>query len=461
MKKRALQQVLLATLVGVALAEPSLSGQKMSAPIIDLGYARYQGVFDAHNNLTNFRGIRYAAAPTGKNRWRAPQAPPNTSGVQLANANPLMCLQAPTGAASTNPYSSIPHSAISQLKVQTRQTPGTGEDCLFLNVAFPGTKPPSEGLPTVVWIHGGGYISGSLGAFQLGDIVRESKQGVVVVAMQYRLGLFGFLSGNKVKENGDLNAGLLDQHFALRWVHEHISKFGGDPNKVTIWGGSAGAGSVLQHVIAEDGKTTPELFRAAITSSTFLPSQYKFNDPIPEAIYHKVVSQTICSKSSDTLACLRAVNVQVLEQANKNIGYASFFGTFSFGPVVDGTFIKQSATKALKQRKVNGQALLAVTNTNEGPVFVDQHAHANVTHFASQLFPNFGPRQEVAVTRQYNGLGSQLNQQNLVMGESIFVCPTYYLLNAFPDRSFKLITPRTTATSLLAVNQPLSTMLIS
>ncbi|KAG7095864.1 hypothetical protein E1B28_006556 [Marasmius oreades] len=423
MRKRAFQQVLLATLV----AGSSLSGRQTNAPIIDLGYSQYQGVFDANNNVTNFLGLRYAAAPTGENRWRAPQAPQNTSGVQLANANPRPCFSAPTGAAPSNPF----------LKNNKRQTIAKGEDCLFLNIAFPGSTVPSEGLPTVIWIHGGGYIAGSISSFQLADLVRESNQGVVVVAIQYRLGLFGFLSGNKVKENGDLNAGLLDQNFAFRWVREHISKFGGDPNKVTIWGESAGAGAVLQHIIAEDGKTNPQLFRGAITSSTFLPSQYMFNDPLPEALYSEAVSQTNCSQSSDTMACLRAADAQVLQKANEDINVAGFFGTFPFVPVVDGTFIKQRATKVLKQGTVNGQALLAVSNANEGQVFVNQSAPANVRDFVGQLFPTLGPQQELAVTRQYNGLGSQLNQENLVMGESIFVCPTYFLLNAFRSRSFK------------------------
>ncbi|KAF9268298.1 alpha beta-hydrolase [Marasmius fiardii PR-910] len=425
MAKPAFQRALLATFI-VTAASSTLTGRQTSpsAPIIDLGYAQYQGVVDG--NVTNFLGIRYAAAPTGENRWRAPQTPQNTtSGVQPADTNPLGCFGAPTGAAPTNPNS------------EKRQTEQQTEDCLFLNVAFPGSTVPSNGLPTVVFIHGGGYISGSIAPLQLKDLVRESNNGVVAVAFQYRLGLFGFLSGNKVKENGVLNAGLLDQNFALRWVHEHISKFGGDPNKVTIWGESAGAGSVIQHIIAEDGKTTPQLFRGAMTSSTFLPSQYAFNDTIPETLYNEAVSQTNCSQSSDTLACLRATDAQVLQTTNMNINLAGFFGTFPFVPVIDGTFIRQRATQALQQGKVNGEALLAVTNANEGQDFVNQTAPANVTNYAGQLFPNFGPRQEVDVAQLYSGLGSQLDQENLVMGEAIFVCPTYYLLNAFQNRSFK------------------------
>ncbi|KAK1221633.1 hypothetical protein PQX77_015548 [Marasmius sp. AFHP31] len=432
------------TFIGAA---NSLSSRQTAAPVVDLGYARYQGVFDPNTNVTNYRGLRYAAPPTGDLRWQAPQPPANVSGIQQANLDPLPCFQAESyGTSPTNPNSQI---------IDKRQAlPAGGEDCLFLNVASPGTKVPSKGLPTVVWIHGGGYVRQSaLGVnrelkavryiaraasqFQASDLVREANNGVVAVVIQYRLGLFGFLPGSEVKKNGALNAGLLDQNFALRWVQKHISKFGGDPTKVTVWGESAGAGSVLQQVIAEDGQTNPPLFRGAITSSTFLPSQYHYNDTIPERLYNQTVSQANCTSSKNTLACLRRADANLLETINRNINAAGFFGTFVFVPVIDGTFIRQRPTEALRQGKLNGKALLAITNTNEGFNFVNQTAPANVTSYAGNLFPKFGPKQEAAVTRLYNGLGSQLDQVNLVIGEALFICPTYYIVNAFKDRAYK------------------------
>ncbi|THU75139.1 alpha/beta-hydrolase, partial [Dendrothele bispora CBS 962.96] len=216
----------------------------------------------------------------------------------------------------------------------------------------------------------------------------------------------GFLAGQAVKDNGALNAGLLDQDFALRWVQAHISKFGGDPTRVTIWG----AGSVLQHVVANNGQTDPPLFRAAMTSSTFLPSQYQFNDPIPEALYSQIVAQTNCSSSPDSLACLRAVDVNTLESVNVAIVEAGFVGTFVNVPVVDGTFITQRVTEALKQGKVNGQAIFAMTNTNEGTDFVNQTAPANATVYAGQLFPNFRLEQDEEVARLYADVGTPLDQ---------------------------------------------------
>ncbi|KAE9396306.1 alpha/beta-hydrolase [Gymnopus androsaceus JB14] len=234
------------------------------------------------------------------------------------------------------------------------------EDCLFLNVHTPTVTPgKKEGLPVVVNVHGGGYTMGALyggpieGFYDGNSLITHSGNGLVVVTIQYRLGVFGFLAGDEVKAAGALNAGLLDQQFAFQWVQEHILKFGGDPTKVTIWGQSAGAGSVLQHLIANGGQTNPPLFRAAIINSVFLPSQYVYNDPIPKAIYTEVVSQANCSSSSDTLGCLRKAEVTVLATAHKSIGRATFFGTFIPVPVVDGTFITQSPLKALKAGKLN------------------------------------------------------------------------------------------------------------
>ncbi|KAJ8083128.1 hypothetical protein PM082_008997 [Marasmius tenuissimus] len=285
----------------------------------------------------------------------------------------------------------------------------------------------------------GGYIAGSAAGFHGSDLISQSNNGVVVVVIQYRLGLFGFLSGNAVHSDGALNAGLLDQNFALRWVNEHIHKFGGDPTRVTIWGESAGAGSVLQQVIAEDGQTQPPLFRGAITSSSFLPSQYTFNDSIPEALYTQVVDSVGCSSSSDTLKCLREADTNALQTANANINLAGFFGTFAFVPVVDGTFIKQRPIEALKQGKVNGEALLAFTNANEGDLFVNQTATPlSASQYAAELFPLLGQKETAQAGELYAGLGSDLVQENLIQGEAIFVCPTYYLLGAFKDRAYKV-----------------------
>ncbi|KAJ7442655.1 Alpha/Beta hydrolase protein [Mycena latifolia] len=411
-------KLLQGTLVFLASVRAAYS---TNTPVVDLGYAQYQGVFDADLNITTFLGIRYAAPPTGNLRWRAPAPPAKVGGVQLADSQPPKCYQGTFGASLINPLAAR----------DLAQT----EDCLFLSVYSPtlnSTKP----LPTIVWIHGGGYAFGAASDYNGADLVQESNREVVVVVLQYRLGLFGFLAGQQVKDGGALNAGLLDQDFALRWVNKHIRKFGGDPKKVTIWGESAGAGSVLQHIVANNGRTSPQLFRAGITSSTFLPSQYGYNDRIPQTLFNDVATQAGCS-TGDALKCLRAVDSASLQDINLSVILAGFQGTFTFVPVVDGSFITRRPTDLLAQGHLNGDFLLSVTNSNEGPLFVNQSVEYDVAQYARNLFPLFGTRESAAVASVYRSLGSPLEQVNAIMGESIFVCPTYRLLDAFPGESYK------------------------
>ncbi|KAJ7885112.1 Alpha/Beta hydrolase protein [Mycena olivaceomarginata] len=402
------------------------SALAQEAPIVDLGYARYQGTVTAVN-ITQFLGIRYAASPLNDLRFRAPQPPSKVAGVQQATVPPNQCFQTSKGLSSTNP-------------LEVRDIIET-EDCLFLNVYYPsdGAGTPAKGLPVIIFIHGGGYLAGHASATDGADLINQSNRGLVVVIIQYRLGLFGFLSSEKVKQDGDLNVGLLDQDFALRWTNKHISRFGGDPSKVTIWGQSAGAGSVLQHIVANDGRTEPQLFRAAMTSSTFLPSQYHYNDPIRELTFSKIVEQSNCTFATHAMACLRSTDADSLQAINIAINNGAFFGTYTLVPVVDGSYITQRPTLSLLQGKVNGGALLSVTNTFEGVKFVDQTTAdtANATVYALELFPDFGPPQADKVGAFYAGLGTQLFQETALMGESIFICPTYLLLRAFGARAFK------------------------
>lgn len=196
--------------------------------------------------------MRYAAPPTGKLRWQAP-APPltNRSGSIPATEDPPICPQ--TGAFGVPDVYGF--------------TSGYGdEDCLYLNVY---AAPNASVLPVLVWIRieyplvvgssyadrvsdGGGYSK--FGAnYDPSAWMNTNYNGFVVVEIQYRLGAFGFLASPDIKANGMLNAGLLDQAFALKWVQRYVKNFGGDPSRVTIGGESSGAGSVIYHALAYGG----------------------------------------------------------------------------------------------------------------------------------------------------------------------------------------------------------------
>jgi carboxylesterase type B len=292
----------------------------------------------------------------------------------------------------------------------------------------------------VVWIHGGGYQTGNISAYPGQNLVTDSHNRVIAVSIQYRLGAFGFLAGPEVQARGALNAGLLDQNFALQWVQKYISLFGGDPSKVTIWGESAGAGSVLQHVVAHRGQTDPPLFRAAITSSTYLPPQYAADDLIPTLVYDQMLNFTKCDDASDTFACLVSVDSDTLNCANDAVALSAFYQAFVFVPVVDGTFIVERPTITLDRQMVNGDVLLAVTNTFEGTTFTPP-TETNVTDFIRQSFVTLSAQQIDKAASYYTALNATLPgalaQSIAVLGESIFIFPTYFLLKAFNGKAWK------------------------
>ncbi|KIM80547.1 hypothetical protein PILCRDRAFT_72971 [Piloderma croceum F 1598] len=423
----------------LALAEQQiLSAQAGKA--VDLGYATYQSDLSIVPGVTSFLGIRYAASPTGGLRWRAPQAPAKMTEVQNATTQPLQCFQASiagsSGLSTTNPFR--------KQSVDKRDTVGvTSEDCLFLNVHVPTSQTSSSPLPVIVYIHGGGYDAGNISVYPVEDFVKASGYGLVAVQIQYRVGLFGFLPVQMVKDGGDLNTGLLDQNFALQWVQRHISLFGGEPSKVTIWGQSAGAGCMLQHMVAHGGRTEPPLFRAILMNSPFLPFQYPFNDPIPETLYSEVVSQVNCTHSVDSLDCLRKVDASLLLDTDTGIGFKNFLGTYSFVPVIDYDFIVERPMETISRGRLNGHTLLVSTNTHEGNIFVPTATlvQNNFTfrEYVTQLFPRLNQHQIDQIVNIYSkiGLTAVPDLAAAVMGDSIFVCPAYYSVSAFGQQGRK------------------------
>jgi para-nitrobenzyl esterase len=199
-----------------------------------------------------YKGIPFAAAPVGELRWKPPQPARAWSGVRDCFEFGAACPQ------NTLPlFSSIPEMAMGA---------PPSEDCLFLNVWTPA-KRPSDKLPVLYWIHGGGFIVGAASQ-PLYDGEELARLGCVVVSVNYRLGVFGFLAHPALsQESADKvsgNYGLLDQVEGLRWVKRNIAAFGGDPDRVAIFGESAGGVSVLCLMAAPQAKG---LFQAAIAQS--------------------------------------------------------------------------------------------------------------------------------------------------------------------------------------------------
>tara|TARA_R110000782_G_scaffold182437_6_gene272684 strand:+ start:20930 stop:22474 length:1545 start_codon:yes stop_codon:yes gene_type:complete len=226
----------------------------------------------ATDGISVFRGIRYAAAPTGQKRWKPPVAEPDWQGRRDARQFGPLCYQPETRPTANNIYA--------------EQLPEMSEDCLMLNIWAPED---ATDAPVFVWIHGGALVSGG-SSFGMYDGTRLAKEGLVVVSINYRLGVLGFLAHPELSaESPDGisgNYGFLDQIEALRWVKRNIAAFGGDAGNVTIAGESAGALSVMYLMTSPLARG---LFHKAVMQSAYMMStpelkQAKHGHPSSESI---------------------------------------------------------------------------------------------------------------------------------------------------------------------------------
>ncbi|KAK1519600.1 acetylcholinesterase [Colletotrichum costaricense] len=413
-----------------------------SSLIVDLGYAKYEGYNNATSGLNIWKGIRYAAPPTGSQRWQPPRLPSSNDTV-TGGAVPV------TAATEFGPICPQNYPAVPGLPF----IPGD-EDCLFLNVYAPAD---AKDLPVMVYIHGGGYGYGD-GRIDMSEIIGANEGGFVAVVIQYRLGALGFLSSADVKARGVVNAGLLDQAFALAWVQRFIDLFGGNRGKVTIAGESAGAGSVMYHTLAVDASLGTTLFKNGIAASPYLPFHYDYDAAFPTARYQAFAEKAGCSSSVDVLACLRGKDSMTLQLASANTTFEQPYGFWAFYPVTDGVYIKSLPTEQMKQKRVNGERLLVGHNANEGPLLTPPNivSVADLTSWLKLEFPNLSAGQidEILAANptktgandtrfETNGLTGltaldvsqsgtgQQQRANNIYAEATFVCPSYWLSDAF------------------------------
>lgn len=263
-----------------------------------------------------FRGVPYAAPPVAGLRWRPPQPGQTWLGVRTADTFGPSAMQADTGAFGPWTKEFIFGNTVS-------------EDCLYLNV-WTGAADPRERRPVLVFIHGGGFTGGS-GEVLVYDGESLAKKGLVVVTINYRLGVFGFLVHpelTKESEHGASgNYALLDQLAALKWIQKNIAAFGGDPKRVTIAGQSAGASSVHYLLASPQAKG---LFHRAIAQSG---SRFGRNVPSRASAEPDGITW-MKAKGADSLAALRAMPAAALLGGNGP----------RFNPVADGWFLPTEGT---------------------------------------------------------------------------------------------------------------------
>jgi len=314
---------------GGRAAAPPVDYTTMAKQNVKISTGELRGVII--DEVARFQGIPYAAPPVVDLRWKPPAPAAKWTGVRDA-------FEPGGGCAAPN------------------------EDCLYLNVQKPEGAKPGDKLPVMVYIHGGSFTSGQGSAY---DGTRFVKQGIVVVTINYRLGRAGWFSHPALtKEGQPANFGLLDQIASLKWVQSNIGAFGGDPKKVTIFGESAGAVSVLYLVISPEARG---LFRGAISQSGF-PRNVPGNRAAIDAYSARAASAA--GVTGDTPAAAAALRRLPLTAFPASQGY--FDNTRAY-PTVDGRSIRYGITEGFEK----GDAKVAVMiggNSNDASLYNMQNS---------------------------------------------------------------------------------------
>ena len=303
------KNLLLPLLSAAAFAAP-LEGRQ-SGPSVTIADGTLIG--STSQGVDSFKGIPFAQPPVGNLRLRKPLPLAKGFGTRQATQSGPACPQFGT----TTNTGLLPADALTKfLNTPLAQNiTNASEDCLFIDIVRPSNATSSSKLPVLYWIYGGGFESGSNGMYDGSSLVKKSislGEPVVYVAVNYRLGGFGFLGGSDLSAEGaNTNLGLRDQRLGLQWVQDNIAKFGGDPTKVTIWGESAGAISVQDQTIINGGDNRYKgkaLFRAAIMNSGSIIPAAPVTGVKSNAVYNTVVKAAGCQSASSKLACLRALS---------------------------------------------------------------------------------------------------------------------------------------------------------
>jgi para-nitrobenzyl esterase len=314
-------------------------------------------------DITIFKGIPFAAPPVGDLRWKAPQPAKSWTGV-------LKCEKF-----SASPMQRKPVPFMMWTEEFITPPENLSEDCLYLNIWTPA-KTAKDKLAVFVWIYGGGFSSGSA-ACAVYDGEEMSKKGVIFVSINYRVGVFGFLahpelsSESAAKVSG--NWGLLDQVAALQWISKNIEAFGGDPQKVTIAGQSAGSMSVCALVASP---LTSGLFRGAIAQSGGILNS-RMNSTLADAEKSGLAFMTKMKASN--IAELRKKSAQELIDAGGN-----------FGVVADGYVIPADVFAAFRNGKFNDVAIMAGWVSGDGSLFGDQKLTPE--KYKEQAIKNYGDK---------------------------------------------------------------------
>ena len=394
-----------------ALFAPPAFAQIQQGTLITLADGQVQG----HLNGTTreFLGLPYAAPPTGTLRWRPPTPVTPWNGVLDAVSYSNSC---PQTAALIG-------------------VPSENEDCLYLNVWTPDPA-PAEPRPVMVWIHGGANVAGSTGdlvpfppyeSYHFYDAHNlVATRDVVVVSMNYRLGVFGFFGHSDLAaEDSEFpyagNQGLLDQRAAFQWVHDNIAAFGGDPNKVTIFGESAGSFDVCAHVVSPLSRG---LFHRAISESGGCTAGIATMEQ--SAAQAASISTAVgCEPAPDELACLRAVPVADLLSAFQFS--ESELAITGLGISVDGGFLPDHPRSLIEAGNFAHVPYILGANSDEGSLFfIGSTPITTPAEYTAELVNRYGSiAPQVELMYPVGKFKSPQAALIRVSGDASLVCSTY------------------------------------
>ncbi|XP_023252367.1 neuroligin-2 [Seriola lalandi dorsalis] len=372
--------------LGLILLFSLASSQKMDPskhPIVTTNYGKLRGIKKDLNNeilgpVEQYLGVPYATAPIGDRRFQPPEAPGSWQEIRNATQFAPVC---PQNVHGVLPEIMLPVWFTDNLDVAAGYIQNQSEDCLYLNVYVPTedgpltkkhdessmNKPRDEDIrdrrkkPVMLFIHGGSYMEGTGNMFDAS--VLAAYGNVIVVTMNYRLGVLGFLSTGDQSAKG--NYGLLDQIQALRWLNENIGHFGGDPERITIFGSGAGASCVNLLILSHHSEG---LFHRAIAQSGTAISSWSVNyQPLK---YTKILARKVgCTytETADLVDCLRRKNFR--ELVDQDIQPARYH--IAFGPVVDGDVVPDDPEILMQQGEFLNYDILIGVNQGEGLKFVD------------------------------------------------------------------------------------------
>ncbi|XP_028849406.1 neuroligin-2a isoform X4 [Denticeps clupeoides] len=359
-------------LLGLMLLLALVSCQRPDAsakyPIVTTNYGKLRGIKRDLNNeilgpVEQYLGVPYATAPIGDRRFQPPEAPGSWQEVRNATQFAPVC---PQNVHGVLPEIMLPVWFTDSLDVAATYMQNQSEDCLYLNVYVPTEDDIRDRRkkPVMLFIHGGSYMEGTGNMFDAS--VLAAYGNVIVVTMNYRLGVLGFLSTGDQSAKG--NYGLLDQIQALRWLNENIGHFGGDSERITIFGSGAGASCINLLILSHHSEG---LFQRAIAQSGSAISSWSINyQPLK---YTKILARKVgCTygETADLVDCLRRKNFR--ELVDQDIQPARYH--IAFGPVVDGDVVPDDPEILMQQGEFLNYDILIGVNQGEGLKFVDDGA---------------------------------------------------------------------------------------